>query len=186
MAFVGIDIETGKLYPVYAKEADGIVTSKQTTNPSTSSDAKSQTQKKSQNTTKAQVNEYVEGTIGVLPNSAYTPRKIYKLNGVGRLFHGMYYTKRATHTISGDSYSVELEVLLVQKIVADNKTKQNVELEVKAQENPNFDMITIKAGDTLWSLARKYGSTVDYLAEINNIKNPDLIYTGNMLKVPSN
>ena len=186
MPFIGIDTETGKLYPVYAKESNGIVTNNKATSPSTSSDAKSQTQKQAQNITKAQVNEYIEGTVSVIPNSAYTPRKIYKINGVGRLFHGMYYTKRVTHSISGGAYSVELEVLLVQKIVAETKSKNNVELEVKSQENPNFNIITIKAGDTLWSLARKYGSTVEYLAEINDIKNPDRIYTGDKLKVPSN
>lgn len=46
---------------------------------------------------------------------------------------------------------------------------------------------TIQRGDTLWSLCKKfYGDPLLYpkLAQANNIKNPDLIYTGNTLIIP--
>ena len=36
-------------------------------------------------------------------------------------------------------------------------------------------------GDTLWALSRKYGTTVDAIAKLNNIKNPNLIYVGQVL-----
>jgi LysM repeat protein len=121
----------------------------------------------------------------VLPNSDYTPRKIYTLNGVGKLFYGNYYVKTATHTISGDAYTVSCDVLMVQKLVLKTRKKENSQLEVKAKDNPKFTIITIKRGDTLWDLSRKYGCTVQYLADINNINNPDLIYAGHKLKVPS-
>lgn len=42
----------------------------------------------------------------------------------------------------------------------------------------------IKWGDTLWDIANKYGTTVSELVSLNNIKNPDLIYVGNTLKLP--
>lgn len=42
----------------------------------------------------------------------------------------------------------------------------------------------VQSGDTLSELAVKYGTTVDALAKLNNIKNPDLIYTGSTLKLP--
>lgn len=42
----------------------------------------------------------------------------------------------------------------------------------------------VKKGDTLWDLSRKYGTTVDELARLNNIKNPNLIITGQTLKIP--
>ena len=44
---------------------------------------------------------------------------------------------------------------------------------------------TIKKGDTLWELAKKYGTTVDALAKANNIKNPNLIYAGAKLTIPT-
>ena len=33
-------------------------------------------------------------------------------------------------------------------------------------------------GDTLSEIAQKYGTTVSYLAKLNNIKNVNLIYVG--------
>ncbi|WP_298271640.1 LysM peptidoglycan-binding domain-containing protein [Geobacter sp.] len=47
--------------------------------------------------------------------------------------------------------------------------------------------ITIRKGDTLYSLSRKYGRKGGYYPQIllfNLIKNPDLIYAGNKLLVP--
>jgi len=39
-------------------------------------------------------------------------------------------------------------------------------------------------GDTLWSLARRFGTTVEELVRLNNIADPDLIYAGAPLRVP--
>jgi nucleoid-associated protein YgaU len=45
---------------------------------------------------------------------------------------------------------------------------------------------TIKAGDTLSALARKFGTTVSELMRLNpQIKDPNLIYAGKTLKVPA-
>lgn len=41
----------------------------------------------------------------------------------------------------------------------------------------------VKAGDTLSGIASKYGTTYQELARINNIANPDVIYTGQVLKI---
>ena len=42
---------------------------------------------------------------------------------------------------------------------------------------------TVKRGDTLSSIAKKYGKTTAYLQSINGIKNPNKIYIGQKLKV---
>lgn len=42
---------------------------------------------------------------------------------------------------------------------------------------------TIKWGDTLSEIAQKYHTTVNRLVELNKIKNPNLIYAGEVLKV---
>jgi len=45
---------------------------------------------------------------------------------------------------------------------------------------------TVQSGDTLWAISFKYGVAVDAIAQLNNIANPDLIYVGQVLKIPGN
>ena len=42
---------------------------------------------------------------------------------------------------------------------------------------------TVKRGDTLWGIAKKYGTSVDALAKLNNLKNPSLIFAGQKIKI---
>lgn len=42
---------------------------------------------------------------------------------------------------------------------------------------------TVKAGDTLSGIAVKYGTTVDKLVKLNGIKNRDLIYAGQKIRI---
>lgn len=44
---------------------------------------------------------------------------------------------------------------------------------------------TVKKGDNLSNIAKKYDTTVNNLVKINNIKNPNLIYPGQKLKINS-
>ena len=45
---------------------------------------------------------------------------------------------------------------------------------------------TVKRGDTLWQIAKNYGTTISNIVSINNIKNPNLIYVGQTLKIITN
>lgn len=42
---------------------------------------------------------------------------------------------------------------------------------------------TVQRGDTLSGIARRYGVTVQYLVNLNGIRNPNLIYSGQLIKV---
>ncbi|HEL2384477.1 TPA: LysM peptidoglycan-binding domain-containing protein, partial [Streptococcus suis] len=42
---------------------------------------------------------------------------------------------------------------------------------------------TIKSGDTLGTIAKKFNTTVAELQKLNNISNPDKIYVGQILKI---
>lgn len=42
---------------------------------------------------------------------------------------------------------------------------------------------TVQRGDTLSGIARRYGVTVQYLVKLNGIRNPNLIYPGQLIKV---
>lgn len=45
---------------------------------------------------------------------------------------------------------------------------------------------TVQSGDTLSAIARRYGTTVQELVDINNIQNPNLIYPGEKLRILTN
>lgn len=142
--------------------------------------------------TKTITEEYIEGPLIVLPNCDYKARSIYKLRGFGNLFDGVYYVKSVKHIISAEyGYEkVQLEVLKVDDSVPENQSIKNRltisenSRESVAQKNSSQKYITIKSGDTLSALAKTYNTTIDYLASINSIANPNLIYVGQDLLVP--
>lgn len=43
---------------------------------------------------------------------------------------------------------------------------------------------TVQPGDTLYEIARLYGSTVNEIADVNNITNPNIIYPGSVILIP--
>ena len=64
----------------------------------------------------------------------------------------------------------------------DFKTEAPVKEPAKA-EKPET-VYTVKRGDTLSGIASKYGTTYQKLAEYNGIKNVNLIYAGQKIKIP--
>lgn len=61
---------------------------------------------------------------------------------------------------------------------------QNNTKPTEGQNNAN-KTYTVKKGDTLSGIAAKYGVTVNRIVEANGIKNPNLIYAGQVLKIPT-
>lgn len=47
----------------------------------------------------------------------------------------------------------------------------------------SYKTYTVRAGDTLSGIAAKYGTTYQRLAQINGIRNPNVIYAGQVLKI---
>ena len=52
------------------------------------------------------------------------------------------------------------------------------------QQQVNYTSYTIRQGDTLSSIARRYGTTANDLAEYNNLTNKDALRIGQKLKIP--
>ena len=52
------------------------------------------------------------------------------------------------------------------------------------EQSDNLIYYTVKRGDTLWSIARRYGLTVNQLKEVNNLKN-NALSIGDLLYIPS-
>ena len=56
----------------------------------------------------------------------------------------------------------------------------------KLAQVKNDGYYTIALGDTLGTVADKFGTSVDNLVEINNLSNPHLVYVGQVIKVDGN
>ena len=48
---------------------------------------------------------------------------------------------------------------------------------------PKVEYYTVKSGDTLSAIAKKYGTSINNIVKLNNIKNPNLIYPNQKLRV---
>ena len=58
--------------------------------------------------------------------------------------------------------------------------------EAKTPASPQkYRYYTIQTGDTLWGIARRYKTSVEDLIRINDLRTPNLIYAGQILKIPN-
>lgn len=64
----------------------------------------------------------------------------------------------------------------------DYSTIQNI-VNQKLGVTSSVEYYTVQSGDNLTKIANKYGTTVNQLVAWNNIKNPNLIYAGQKLRV---
>ena len=64
-----------------------------------------------------------------------------------------------------------------------NYSSSSVEYLAQAKNDSYY---TIALGDTLGTVADKFGTSVDNLVEINNLSNPHLVYVGQVIKVDGN
>lgn len=53
------------------------------------------------------------------------------------------------------------------------------------ESGASYQTYTIRSGDTLNGIAARYGTTVSELAKLNDISDPDRIYAGNTIRIPS-
>lgn len=58
------------------------------------------------------------------------------------------------------------------------------EAETRNKEKFSIVIYYTKVGDSLWSIAKRFGSTVEEIARVNNLQNPDLIMPGEQLFIP--
>lgn len=83
------------------------------------------------------------------------------------------------------SVKVDLEVCTTSYDLEELNVIDNIEELEYTDENP-YSMVIyfVKSGDSLWKIAKRYRSTIDDIARINNIENPDKISVGMQLFIP--
>ena len=77
-------------------------------------------------------------------------------------------------------------LVALNSIANPNKIYTGQVLKIKESASNNSKTYVVKQGDTLSSIAAKYGTTYQKLAQINNIANPDKIYVGQVIKLDGN
>ena len=58
--------------------------------------------------------------------------------------------------------------------------------ETQPAAEPEYRTYTVESGDTLSEIAASYGVDWHEMARLNNLDNPDLIFPGQVFKVPNN
>lgn len=50
---------------------------------------------------------------------------------------------------------------------------------------PENKIYVVKKGDTIYKIAKRYGTTMEAIIAANNLRNPNLIYPGQILLIPT-
>lgn len=101
-------------------------------------------------------------------------------NGNWNTWVGFQYTDRGR--ISGISGNVDRDYFTDGIFLTVNNV---IPTETTPDVTQNTNCITVKRGDTLSGIAMMYNTSYQYLAKVNNIANPNLIYVGQKICVPS-
>lgn len=105
---------------------------------------------------------------------------------------GKYMVKQATHTIDGSGYTTKIDLRKVLSGGESGSTGGDTggEEEATAAAETTGQSYTVKSGDSLWAIAKKYygsGAMYTKIYEANKDiigKNPNLIYPGQQLIIP--
>lgn len=103
-------------------------------------------------------------------------------NGHWKNWEGYQYTSMGR--VKGINGNVDLDKFTHNIFLSNTETIPEVE-DPKCS-NEDRILYKVQKGDTLWEIAKKYNTTVNHLAQINNIKNPNLIYVGEIMTISCN
>ena len=101
-------------------------------------------------------------------------------NGNWDTWVGFQYTDRGR--ISGISGNVDRDLFTDGFFLDDTSS---ISTETTPDVSQNTTCITVTRGETLSQIALRYNTSYQYLAKINNIPNPNLIFVGQKICVPS-
>ena len=101
-------------------------------------------------------------------------------NGNWSTWIGFQYTNQGR--IPGISKFVDKDYFTPDIFLSDNST---ITVPDSSTPSVNTDFVVVKRGDTLSGIALKYNTSYEYLAKINNISNPNFIFVGERIYVPT-
>lgn len=123
---------------------------------------------------------YNEGTKGFT-----TGNHIHIAVGKGKFTGSGWYENEYGYWCINNQMDVYKGLFLLDTVKIINSGGYNW-IKTSTLTNKDYITYTVVKGDTLWAIARRYNTTVDELVKINNIKNRNLIYVGQKIKIPNN
>jgi len=96
------------------------------------------------------------------------------------------FVKNKTYKEIGPLQDLLIDYMTESDLSVYSKKENRIQIGSKPDSNLNLDnnfSYRVQRGDTLWNIALKFNTTWQKLAYINKINNPDLIYSGTLLKV---
>ncbi len=101
-------------------------------------------------------------------------------NGKWNNWIGFQYTSAGQ--IEGISGSVDLD-WFTEDIFLETPSSLPTPLQPAPPKQTKIILVTVRTGDTLWRIAQRYHTTVTDLLKLNQLENPNLIFTGEVLRV---
>lgn len=110
--------------------------------------------------------------------------RLENINANWNTYIGIQYSDRGS--VNGINGAVDMD-LYTEEIFLDEATQiPNVEQPENSNINTQNITYTVQRGDTLWSIANRYGTSIQEIVNLNNIANPNLIYPGQQIRIQTN
>ena len=112
----------------------------------------------------------------------------YELTYKGNIYLKHLIISNLERSYSGFKKDIKVSITFTFVYAAEVTTKSNSKKSkskknTSGSRNSKYTAITIKPGDTLYGLSKKYGKSIAWLQKVNKISNPNLIYAGSKLRV---
>lgn len=133
-------------------------------------------------------NEIWDSTFGAYPLWAadYDVEEPGITSGIWSGWSGYQYSD--VGSVSGIADNVDMDLftdgVFLSSQEKDTNKEQTPDKDPSSQSQQNATSYTVTAGNTLWQIAQNYHTTIAALVEANHIQNPNLIYVGQILKIP--
>ena len=112
-------------------------------------------------------------------NNTYTVKPGDTLYTISKLFNTTVDKIKELNNLTTNNLSIGTALI----IPTNNEIEENINIEPE-KVTPNNETYTVKSGETIYSIARIFNTTIDEIKRLNNLTS-NLISVGQILKVPS-